>query len=153
MPMREREEVQEVLHEETARLTRNRFGILMAAWKDHWPLARRWAFLKPRLLRLARESHRMEVDFCPLPDNVCDEHGLWLGLVVDHGLDLVLMTSILDEPPIVQDLLEILSAAMECPHRTGRFRPEVVFLRDNPEWEQLLPYLGHAGTAVEVRWP
>ena len=24
----------------------------MAAWKDHWPLARRWAFLKRRLLGL-----------------------------------------------------------------------------------------------------
>lgn len=57
----------------------------------------------------------MEADFCPLPDNVCDEHGLWLGLVVDHGFGLILMTSILDEPPIVQDLLEILSRAMECP--------------------------------------
>ena len=122
----------------------------MAAWKDHWPLARRWAFVKPRLLRLPQKSHGMEVDFCPLPDNVCDEHGLWLGLVVDHGLDVVLMTSILDEPPIVQDLLEILSTAMECPHPTGRFRPEVVFLRDNPEWEQLLPYLGHVGIETVV---
>ena len=79
----------------------------MAAWKDHWPLARRWAFVKPRLLRLPQKSHGMDVDFCPLPDNVCDEHGFWLGLVVDDGFGLILMTSILDEPPIVQDLLEI----------------------------------------------
>ena len=81
----------------------------MAAWKDHWPLARRWAFVKRRPLRLPQESHGMEVDFCPLPDNVCDKLGLWLGLVVDHDFGLILMTSILDEPPIVQDLLEILS--------------------------------------------
>jgi len=72
----------------------------MAAWKDHWPLARRWAFLKPRLRRLPQEPHGFEVDFSPLPDHVCDEHGLWLGLVVDHGPGLILMTSILDEPPI-----------------------------------------------------
>ena len=52
---------------------------------------------------------------CLLPDNVCDELGLWLGLVVDHDSGLILMTSILDEPPIVQDLLEILSRAVECP--------------------------------------
>jgi len=122
----------------------------MAAWKDHWPLARRWAFLKPRLLRLPQKAHGMEVDFCPLPDNVCDEHGLWLGLVVDHGLGLILMTSILDEPPIVQDLLKILSEAMECPLPSGRFRPEVVFLRDNPEWEQLFPHLGHVGIETVV---
>ena len=39
---------------------------------------------------------------------------------------------------------------MECPHPTGRFRPEVVFLRDNPEWKQLLPYLGHVGIETVV---
>ena len=139
-----------MLHEEIARLTRGWFGILMAAWKDHWPLARRWAFVKPRLRQLPQESHGMEVDFCPLSDNVCDEHGLWLGLVVDHRFGLILMTSILDEPPIVQDLLEILSEAMECPLPSGRFRPEVVFLRDNPEWEQLFPYLGHVGIETVV---
>ena len=139
-----------MLHEEIARLTRSWFGIVMAAWKDHWPLARRWAFLRPRLLGLPQESHGMEADFCPLPDNVCDQHGLWLGLVVDHDFGLILMTSILDEPPIVQDLLGILSRAMECPVPSGRFRPEVVFLRDNPEWEQLLPYLGHVGIETVV---
>lgn len=41
-------------------------GVLMAAWKDQWPLARRWAFVKPRLLRMPQKSHVMEVDFCPL---------------------------------------------------------------------------------------
>lgn len=150
MSMREREEVQEVLHEETARRMRSCFGILMAAWKDHWPLARRRSFVKPRLLRLPQESHGMEVDFCALPDNVCDEHGLWLGLVVDHGLGLILMTNILDEPPIVQNLLEILSEAVECPRPNGRFRPEVVFLGDNPEWEQLVPHLRHVGIETVV---
>jgi hypothetical protein len=51
-------------------------------------LARRWAFLRPRLLRLPHESHRFEVDFCPLPDIVEDEYNFWLGLVVDPDLDL-----------------------------------------------------------------
>ncbi len=32
----------------------------------------------------------------------------------------------------------------------GRFRPEVVVLRDNPEWEQLFPYLGQIGVEVVV---
>jgi hypothetical protein len=55
----------------------------MAAWKDHWPLVRRWAFLKRRLLALPQKPHSMEVDFCPLPDIVSDQFGFWLGLVVD----------------------------------------------------------------------
>jgi hypothetical protein len=87
----------------------------------------------------------MEVDFCPLPDIVSDQYGFWLGLVVDPHLDLILATSVLDEPPVVQDLAEILSKAMECLLPCGRFRPEFVVLRDNPEWERLLPFLGQIG--------
>jgi hypothetical protein len=117
----------------------------MSAWKDHWPLARRWAFLKPRLLRLRQESHGFQVDFCPLPDIVENEYGFWLGLVIDPGLDLILATSILDEPPIVQNLAGILSDAMQCPLPGVCFRPEIVLLRDNPEWDQLFPLLGQVG--------
>ena len=122
----------------------------MAAWKDHWPLARRWAFLKRRLLGLPQKPGFMEVDFCPLPEIVSNACGFWLGLVVDPGLDLILATSILDEPPIVQDLAEILSGAMECLLPCGRFRPEVVVLRDNPEWERLFPYLNQVDIEAVV---
>lgn len=122
----------------------------MAAWKDRWPLARRWAFLKRPLLALPQKPHSMEVDFCPLPDIFSDEGGFWLGLVVDPGLDLILAIAILDEPPVVQDLAEILSEAMGSLLPSGRFRPEVVVLRDNPEWEQLFPFLVQIGVEVVV---
>jgi len=122
----------------------------MSAWKDHWPLARRWAFLKPRLLRLRQKSHGFQVDFCPLPDIVENEYGFWLGLVVDPGLDLILATSILYEPPIVQDLAKILTDAMQCPLPCGCFRPEIVLFRDNPEWDQLFPFLGQVGIEAVV---
>ena len=122
----------------------------MAAWKDHWPLARRWAFFRPRLLQLPQKSHVFEVDFCPLPDIVEDEYGFWLGLVVDPDLDLILTTNVLDEPPIVQDLAGILSGAMECLLPCGRFRPEIIFLRGNPEWDQLFPFLGQVGIEAVV---
>jgi hypothetical protein len=102
------------------------------------------------LLGLPQKPHSMEVDFCPLPDIVGDEYGFRLGLVVDPGLDLILATSILNEPPIVQDLAEILSNAMGCLLPCGRFRPEVVVLRDNPEWERLFPYLGQVGVEAVV---
>jgi hypothetical protein len=125
-------------------------GILMAAWKDRWPLARRWAFLKRPLLALPQKRHTMEVDFCPLPGILSDECGFWLGLVVDLDLDLILAKRILDERPIVQDLAEILSDAMGCLLPCGSFRPEVVVLRDNPEWEQLFPHLGQIGVEVVV---
>ena len=73
----------------------------MAAWKDRWPLARRWAFLKRPLLALPQNPHSMEVDFCPLPDIFGDEGGFWLGLVVVPGLDLILAKAILDERPFL----------------------------------------------------
>jgi hypothetical protein len=122
----------------------------MAAWKDHWPLARRWAFLKRPLLALPQKPHSMEVDFCPLPSILSDECSFWLGLVVDPGLDLILAKRILEEPPVVQDLALILSDAMGRLLPCDRFRPEVVVLRDNPEWEQLFPYLGQIGVEVVV---
>lgn len=127
-----------------------RMGIVMAAWRDHWPLARRWAFWEPRLLQLPQKSHGFQADFCPLPKIVEDEYRFWLGLVVDPDLDWILATSVLDEPPIVQDLAEMLSDAMMCPLSCGRFRPEVVFLRDNPEWDRLFPHLGQVGIETVV---
>ena len=58
--------------------------------------------------------------------------------------------SILDEPPIVQDLAEILSDAMQCPLPSGCFRPEIVLLRGDPEWDQLFPFLGQVGIEAVV---
>jgi hypothetical protein len=83
----------------------------------------------------------MEVDFCPLPDIVPDESGFWLGLAVDHDTGFIFMTSVLDEPPTAEDAANILSRAMERTHPRVFGRPQIVFLRDNPSWEALYPWL------------
>ena len=50
----------------------------------------------------------------------------------------------------MQDLAEILSDAMRCLLPCGCFRPEIVFLRDNPEWDRLFPFLGQVGIEAVV---
>ncbi len=105
-------------------------------------LSRRYAFVKRRLLRLPQQPHGMEVDFCPLPDMVPDESGFWLGLAVDHGTGFISMTSVLDEPPTAEDAAEMVARAMENSHLKAPCRPETVYLRDNPSWEALYPWLG-----------
>lgn len=113
----------------------------MAARKNDRKLARRWAFLKRRLLRLPQEPHGFEVDFCPLPDIVEGECGFWLGLIVDHENGSILMTNIVDEPSSQENAAELLSRAMESSHPKVPCRPEMVFLRDNLTWEPLFPFL------------
>lgn len=122
----------------------------MAARKDRWTLARRYAFVKRRLLRLPQEPHGIEVDFCPLPDIVEDEYGFWLGLVVGHDTGFILMTSVLDEPPSAEDAADILSRAMEDTYPKVPSRPQIVFLRDNPTWEALFPFLEQLGIETVV---
>jgi hypothetical protein len=104
-------------------------------------LSRRYAFVKRRLLRLPQHSHSIEVDFCPLPDIVEDEDGFWLGLAVDHDTGFIFKTSVLDEPPTAEGAADILSGAMEHTHPKVPCRPQIVFLRDNPSWEALYPWL------------
>ena len=113
-------------------------------------LSRRYAFVKRRLLRLPQQPHGVEIDFCPLPDIVPDESGFWLGLAVEHGTGFIFMTSVLGEPPTAEDAADILSGAMENSHLKARCRPETVYLRDNPSWEALYPWLGQLGVEAAI---
>ena len=110
----------------------------MAARKKDRKLGRSYAFLKHRLLELPQSSLTMEVDFCPLPDIPGVECGFWLGLVVDHHDGSILISSIIEQPPTLDDVADLVAAAIST---KVRCRPKVVLLRDNPEWEGLFPYL------------
>ena len=121
----------------------------MAKRKSDPKLGRRWTFLKRRLLRLTQEPLAVEVDYCPLPGILGEEYDLWLGLVVNRHSGDILMDGILDETPTVEDLAFVLAGAMDCPLSHGTScRPQKVFLRDNPEWEELFPHLKQLGIEV-----
>ncbi len=105
-------------------------------------LSRRYAFVKRDLLRLPQQPQTIEVDFCPLPDIVEDEYGFWLGLVVDHDTGTIAVTTVLDKPPTAEDAADVVTRALECSHFRPPCRPQIAYLRDNPSWEALYPWLG-----------
>ena len=92
----------------------------------------------------------MEVDFCPLPDIVDDEHGFWLGLVAHHQDGSMLMHTIDQQPPNLDEIAHLLAGAIDWPHTDVRCRPEAVLVRDDPEWQVMVPYLEELGIEVVV---
>ena len=109
------------------------------------------AFVKRRLLWLPQEDLVREADFCPLTESVSGEHSLWLGLVVSHHNGSILAQEILEDPPDVNNLANLLDNAMQSPLTDeNRCRPKAIHLRDNPEWEELLPHLEQLSIQVVV---
>jgi len=109
------------------------------------------AFVKRRLLWLLQEDLVREADFCPLTESVSGEHRLWFGLVVSHHDGSILAHAILEHPPDVNDLADLLANAMQRPLTDeNRCRPQALHVRDNPEWEELFPHLEQLGIEVAV---
>ncbi len=99
------------------------------------------AFVKRRLLWLPQVDVAREADFCPLPE-LLQGHALWLGMVVSRHDRSILAQEIIEQPPTVNDLANLLAHSMERPITDDRHgRPRTFYLRDNPEWEELLPHL------------
>ena len=83
-----------------------------------------------------------EADLCPLLSIPGFGDNLWLGLVVSQHDGSTLAQAILEDAPTVNDLANLLANAMQRP-LTDEIccRPSAIRLRDNPEWEELLPHL------------
>jgi len=113
-------------------------------------LGKWWAHLKRRLLLLRQESFAVEVDFCPLPDIVGDEYGLWLALVVNHQDGSILLESIDEQPPNLERIAHLLAGTMQCAYPRPCSRPQAVLFRDDPEWQAMVPYLKELGIETVV---
>ena len=98
------------------------------------------SFVKSRLQRCPQEDAVWEADFQPIPN---EEHvEFWLGMVIDQKVGVDLAHQVLDAPPTVNDLAQILAEAIQRPIIGGsRHRPSTILLRDDPQWEELLPHL------------
>ena len=98
------------------------------------------SFVKRRLQRYPQEDAVWEADFQPFPDEQHVE--FWLGMVVDQEVGVDLVHEVLDAPPTVNDLARMLAEAIQRPIIEGsRHRPSAILLRDDPQWEELLPHL------------
>ena len=119
-------------------------------WGDQLKLGKSSAFVKRDLRRLPLTDADFEADFFldPAPSN---RHGeRWMGMVIEREFGDVLATEdVRSGPPTVNDLAALLAHAMRRPLNAGdRQRPRTIYLRDRPQWQELLPHLRQLGIEV-----
>src|SRR5215471_17741392 len=102
-------------------------------------------FVKTRLRQLRQEDDTWEADFFPIPCAEGKHDRVWWGIVLSHAHDNVLAQRMVDKPPTVNDLANLLAEAMRRPLVDFSHRPEYLFLRARPEWAELLPHLKQIG--------
>lgn len=103
-------------------------------------------FVKSQLKRLRQEDDIWEADFFPIP-----QQSLWIGLVISHNDDFVLSHQTIEEPPTVNHLTGLLAEAMRRPLVEFAHRPRTLYIRERPEWVELLPHLKQVGIQVEYQ--
>ncbi len=102
-------------------------------------------FVKSQLKRLRQEDETWEADFFPLPCSDSEHDSVSWGIVLSHAHDNVLAQRMIEEPPTVNDLANLLAEAMRRPLAGFSHRPLRLFLRARPEWAELLPHLKQIG--------
>ena len=102
------------------------------------------AFVKSRLRRLPQGDDVWEADFLPEAD-------YWTGMVIEQEHGFVFAMKMLETTPTVNDLAHLLADAMQRPLvEIGWHRPRNIRLRDNPEWQELVPHLHELRIEVVV---
>jgi len=102
------------------------------------------SYVKSHLSRLPRTDEVWEADIQPILVWGWDarHHGeLWLGMVLTQteSFHLALLAS--ESAPGINDLATLLASVMEHPWVMGKRRPARIVLRNNPQWEELIPHL------------
>jgi hypothetical protein len=119
-------------------------------WNSQLRLGKSSALVKTHLRRLPLTETALEADF--FLDATASNRGgeRWIGMVVEKDFGgLLAMEDARFEPPTANDLAMLLAHAMLQPLNGGsRQRPRTVYLRDRPQWHELLPHLRQLGMAV-----
>lgn len=118
--------------------------------KPKLKLGKSASFVKTKLKQLEQGDDTWEADFRALPKSHGQTDAHYLGLVVatEHGNPLVCLP--VDYTPNVNDLADLLAAAMRRPMTDSAHRPRRILLRGNPCWEELYPHLSQLGIEVLV---
>jgi len=99
-------------------------------------------FVKSRLRRLPQQDDVWEADFQREVD-------YWMGLVIRQSDHLVLAEEMLDVDPSVNSIANLLADAMYRPAADVRqHRPKTIWMREEFEWQELLPHLQELGIEV-----
>jgi hypothetical protein len=109
------------------------------------------AFVKTHLKTLAQAEDTWEADFraMPKPQGQTETHYLGLVVATLQGNPLVCLP--VDYTPDVNDLADLLAAAMRHPMTDQAHRPRRIVFRGNPRWEELFPHLRQLGIEVTVQ--
>ena len=123
----------------------------MSETKGKLKLGKGSAFVKTHLKTLEQADDTWEADFraMPKPPGQSDTHYLGLVVATPQGTPLVCLP--VDYTPDVNDLADLLAAAMRRPMTDQPQRPRRIAVRGNPRWEELLPHLHQLGVEVEVQ--
>jgi hypothetical protein len=126
----------------------------MTRTPDRLTLGKGSSFVKSRLGRLPRTEEVWEADIQPISVRGWDarRHGeLWLGMVLTRLEDFHLALQAHEDSPTVNDLANLLAKAMEHPWVMGARRPARIRLRNNPQWQELVPHLKQLKIEVETQ--
>jgi hypothetical protein len=113
-------------------------------------LGKHAAFVKTHLKRLPRQEETWAVDFraLPRPAGQTDTHYLGLAVALPRGDPLVYLP--VEYTPTVNDLADLLADAMRRPLTGSARRPEHLYVRANPRWQELFPHLKELGVEVTL---
>jgi hypothetical protein len=115
----------------------------MWEWSDKLRLGKSSAFVKRDLQILPLTEAEFEADFFLDPEFSTKNQEIWIGMVVERKSGGLLATENVHlPPPTVNNLARLLAQAMKNPPiYEDRQRPRLIYLRDRPQWKELLPHL------------
>jgi len=107
------------------------------------------AFVKRDIRSLPLTDAEFEADFFLDPKYSTKRQERWVGSVVQREDGAVLAVEEVPlPPPTVNGLANLLAHAMLRPGFGDRQRPRIIYLRDRPQWQELLPHLQQLGMEV-----
>ena len=115
----------------------------MWEWSEHLKLGKSSAFVKRDLRVLPLTEAEFEADFFLDLRFSTKRREVWTGMVFEREFGaLMAMDDVQFPPPTVNHLATLLFHAMRRPpNYEDRQRPRKIYLRDRPQWQELLPHL------------
>ena len=115
----------------------------MWEWCDHLRIGKSSVFVKKDLRPLPLTDAEFEADF--FLDRVYSTNSQvrWKGMLIDREFGgLLALEDVQLPPPTVINLATLSAPALLRPLAAGdRQRPRTIYLRDRPQWKELLPHL------------
>ena len=124
----------------------------MWEWSDKLKLGKSSAFVKKDFRPLPLTKIEFEADFFLDLESSGKRQERWLGMVIEREDGAVLaLEDVQLPPPTVNYLATLLAHAMLRPSNAGdRQRPGTIYLRNRPQWQELLPHLQQLGIGVAL---